>query len=262
VTRGICPFAVWRPTKNHDYNGPNENHPLVFVDHIMGGWKSTMDGPWLDASGISSHFGFGRDGSISQYVNIFDASYGNGIVGQSPRGDRRGIDLYDRSNPRLAQIEREAKANWHTVELSTGPKWTMSIGGANAWNIRSITSEHEGLNGGTPWTPEMVAADVAVKRWCNEELAREGYPTIPYDYNGIIGHNDIDHIDRAGCPGSGRPLALIVDLLNGGGVMPQDNDQILALLALAHFIRNGWNLADLSPQDKAAIKAAAERVPA
>ena len=39
-------------------------------------------------------------------------------------------------------------------------------------------------------------------------------------------------------------------------------EQILALLALAHFIRNGWWLGDLSEQDKAAAKAAVERIPA
>lgn len=35
---------------------------------------------------------------------------------------------------------------------------------------------------------------------------------------------------------------------------PTNQDIINALVALAHFIRNGWNLADLSPEDKAAIK--------
>ncbi len=44
--------------------------------------------------------------------------------------------------------------------------------------------------------------------------------------------------------------------------MTTDDTQIKALVALAHFIRNGWNLADLSEGDKAAIKAAVERIPA
>lgn len=223
MTKGICPFAVWRPTTNFGYGGREENRPLLFVDHIMGGYKSTMDNTaWLNGSGISSHFGIGKDGSISQYVNIFEAAYGNGLVGQSPRGSRRGIDLYNRANPRLAHIEQEAGANWRTVELSTGPKWTLSIGGANAWNVRSISTEHEGLNQNDAWVPAMVDADIRVKRWCSQELVANGYSAIPFLREGIIGHNDIDAIDRPYCPGPGRPLDTIIAALNQGTQLQED----------------------------------------
>lgn len=220
MTDGICPFAVWRPVGSFGYPKGihNQNRPLVFVDHIMGGWKSTMDRPgWQESANISAHFGEGLDGSLSQYVNILDASWANGLVGQSPRGDRRGIDLYNRDNSLLAQIENEAHANWHTVELDSGPKWTMSIGNANAWNIRSVTTEHEGVNQNAPWTPAMVEIDIEVKEWTNKEFRGLQLPIIPYDRNGIIGHNNIDHIDRAYCPGPGRPLDEIIRRLNATG---------------------------------------------
>lgn len=42
---------------------------------------------------------------------------------------------------------------------------------------------------------------------------------------------------------------------------PSVEECVQALVALAHFIRNGWNLADLSDGDKAAIKFAAGKVP-
>ncbi len=220
MTTGVCPFAVWRPTSNHGYGGIAENRPLVFVDHIMGGFKSTMDNhAWLEASGISAHFGIGKDGSISQYVSIFEAAYCQGLVGRTSVNDRRGIDLYNRANPRLAQIEMEAASNWH----SAGNNWTLSIGSANAWNIRAISTEHEGQNQNDPWTDAMVEADVAVKRWCNQELVANGYAPIPYSTEGIVGHCDIDHINRPYCPGPGRPLDLIISLLNDQPIEEDDD---------------------------------------
>ncbi len=231
LTRGICPFAVWRPTKNHGYGGINENVPYVFVDHVMGGYKSTMDNTaWLDASGISSHFGIGVDGSISQYVSIFEAAYCQGLVGRTSPTDRRGIDLYNRANPFLAQIEREAGANWH----SAGNSWTLSIGNGNAWNIRAISTEHEGLNQNTPWTDAMVEADIRVKQWCNEELVTNGYSPIPYSTEGIVGHCDIDHINRAYCPGPGRPLDRIIARLNEGEA-PEEDDYTMAQPVWAYW---------------------------
>ena len=68
--RGVCPFAVWLPTQNFGYpmGRRGQNKPEFFVDHIMAGFKQTMDNPvWLNDSGISSHFAIGFDGSISQY---------------------------------------------------------------------------------------------------------------------------------------------------------------------------------------------------
>ncbi len=220
MTRGIMPGAVWRPVQSFGYGKGthNQNVPLLFVDHIMSGWKSTMDRPgWQEAAGISATFGVGDDGSISQYVNLFDASWANGVVGAAGPNDRRGIDRYNRSNPRLAVLERNG--TWRYI--ASDGVWTLVnnpgtiSAGANAWNTATVTIEHENLTG-VPWSDAKMNASVAIKQWVNEELAREGYATIPYSIEGIIGHGDIDAINRAQCPGTGRDLDKMLALLNGG----------------------------------------------
>lgn len=218
MTRGIMPGAVWRPVGSFGYGQGrhDQNVPLLFVDHIMSGWKSTMDRPgWQESAGISAHFGIGDDGAISQYVNIFDASWANGVVGTTGPDDRLGIDLYNRTNPRLKELE--ARGTWKAIRTSTGWVWTLVNGAENVWNCATVTIEHENMTG-VPWSDAKMHASVAVKRWVNEELTREGYLPIPFDRVGIIGHGDIDAINRASCPGTGRDLDKMLALL--GPVAP------------------------------------------
>lgn len=216
MTRGIMPGAVWRPVASFGYpqGRHGQNVPLLFVDHIMSGWKSTMDRPgWQESAGVSAHFGIGDDGSISQYVNIFDASWANGVVGGVSSSDRRGIDLYNRRNPRLALLEQRGGglAGWRYI---AGTGWTMSANGANVWNTATVSIEHENMSG-VAWSDAKMAASVAVKKWVSEELLRDGSAPIPFTAEGIIGHADIDKINRAACPGTGRDLEKMIAMLNG-----------------------------------------------
>jgi N-acetyl-anhydromuramyl-L-alanine amidase AmpD len=59
--------------------GRNGYKPLAIVNHIMCG---TLDGTdsWFKntASGVSAHFGVGRDGSVHQYVLEEDTAWANG----------------------------------------------------------------------------------------------------------------------------------------------------------------------------------------
>ena len=127
MTAGICDFATWRPVGTFGYPGrtAGQNKPLFFVDHIMAGWKSTMDRPgWQDSAGISAHFGIGKDGSISQYVNIFDASYANGLTGTIGETNF-GKEKYDRSNRHLAAVENTPGAMWRFLRLNGIPYWNL-----------------------------------------------------------------------------------------------------------------------------------------
>jgi len=212
---GIMDGAVWRPVGSFGYGKGRhgQNVPLLFVDHIMSGFKATMDRPgWQEAAGISAHFGIGKDGSISQYVNLFDAAWAQGVVGAIGPNDRRGIEQYNRANPRLAELER--RGEWRYI--TDGSMWTLTGGGVNVWNCAAVAIEHEGFTGEV-WTQAMLDASCAVKRWVNDELASAGHATIPYSVEGIIGHNDIDAIDRPGCPGTGRDLGKMIAQLNAGG---------------------------------------------
>ena len=223
MTAGICDFAAWRPVGTFGYPGrtSGQNKPLFFVDHIMAGWKSTMDRPgWQDSAGISAHFGIGKDGSISQYVNIFDASYANGLTGTIGETNF-GRDRYDRSNRHLAAVENTPGAQWNFRRLNGIPYWNLvdPVAGLSLLNARSITIEHEGLKPEEAWTDAMVEADILVKFWCLQELKREGYPEIALDDDAIAGHHQIDPVNRPNCPGAGRPkaqiLARLIELLGG-----------------------------------------------
>lgn len=213
---GLCPFAVWRPTKNFGYPAGRhgQNRPLFFADHIMGGFKSTMDNrTWLDNSGISSHFGIGKDGSISQYVNILDASYANGVSGRLASDVGRPA-RYDRTNRHLAALEQGNV--WQPITLNGVPYWTLTgdVGGplGSILNARSITTEHEGLSGRDPWTPAMLDADIRVKRWCCAELALAGLP-FTTDFDSLVSHSQIDPVNRPECPGPAWPKARILAAL-------------------------------------------------
>lgn len=218
--RGVCPFAQWLPTRNFGYppGHRGQNKPLFFVDHIMAGFKRTMDNPeWLNNSGISSHFAIGFDGSISQYVNIFDASYANGLTGTIGE-TRHGIERYDRSNRHLAACE--GAGQWVFRNVDGIPCWnltaTLEDGAvASLLNCRSITIEHEGTDPGKSWTNAMLEADIRVKRWCLEELARAGI-TLEADNDLLVGHFQIDPVNRANCPGPAWPKAEIIARLREG----------------------------------------------
>lgn len=213
MTDGICPFAEWRPTKNHGYGArTGQNRPLFIVSHIMSGYKRTMDDiSWLDSSGISSNFSIGDDGSISQYVNIFNASYANGITGYTP-----GTPRIDRTNRHIAAIEKEPGARWQMVTVGGIQYWNLvgDVGGGvtgSLFNCRSVTIEDEGFSG-QPWPRPKVEASIRLHQWIIEECAGVGRP-LEVDEDLLVGHHQLDPIHRAGCPGSGWPKAEILSRL-------------------------------------------------
>lgn len=213
---GWCPFAAARPTANFGYpkGTRRQNRPLLFVDHIMDGWKRVLDDPaWREPAGVGVHFGIGRDGSISQYASIFDASWGNGVAGAANANDRRGIDRYDRSNRHLAALE--ARGEWqHT---SSGWWLARDDGGrrVSVLNTASISIEHEGFpfdrdGFDATWPLAMIDATVALKRWCLAQLTELGTP-LTVDAHLLVGHYQIDGVNRTNCPGPEWPRDRILE---------------------------------------------------
>lgn len=213
MTAGICPFAVWRPTANFGYHhkgATGENKPLLFVDHIMGGYKRVLDDPgWREPNGVGVTFGIGRDGSISQYTNIFDAHWGNGVSGSKAK--------YDRTNRHLAALEKLPGATWNTVKYAGTTAYALAAGGVNLPNSHSISIEHEGIAGQQPedWPDAMVDASVRAKQWCLAELEKEGVPMV-VDEHVLAGHFQIDGVHRVNCPGAAWPKARILAALQEG----------------------------------------------
>lgn len=208
MTRGRCPFAVWRPTANFGYirkGAHGENKPLMICSHIMGGYKRTLDDPgWREPAGVGVHFGIGKDGSISQYTNIFDASWGNGLSGS--------IQKYDRSNRHLAALEQMPGAMWSTHRYPTYTAYSLNANGLNLPNCHTVSIEHEGVNQNDVWTEEMVEATIRVHRWIRDELAAADMP-LTIDEDVLIGHFQIDGVHRVYCPGPQWPKARILAAL-------------------------------------------------
>lgn len=214
---GWCPFAAASPTANFGYpkGTHGQNRAVIFVDHIMAGWKRTLDDPgWREPAGVGVHFGIGRDGSVSQYTGILDAHWGNGVAGAANPNDRRGIERYDRSNRHLAAIEREG--NWQLGTNLRGEVfwWLRAPTGGSLLNQRSISIEHEGFpfdrDGlDATWPQAMIDASVRVKLWCLEELARLGRP-MAIDDEMLVGHFQIDGVNRVNCPGPEWPRERIL----------------------------------------------------
>lgn len=190
MSDGWCSFAARRPTTCYGYpqGTRGQNRPAAFVCHIMDGYKRTVDaaGFW-EGRGASAHFGIGRDGSISQYVSILDASWANGVCGDTAR--------YDRADPVLGALEREG--SW--IRVNGG--YALQRSGLNVLNARTISIEHEGFPE-QPWTEEMLASSLRVMLWCLGELQRAQRP-MPRPW--LVGHYQIDPVSRARCPGPNWP---------------------------------------------------------
>jgi N-acetylmuramoyl-L-alanine amidase len=216
MTLGWCPFAVRRESQNFGYpkGEKDQNRPLIVVSHIMDGYKSTLDNPsWREPAGVGVHFGIGRDGSVSQYINIFDASWGNGIAG-SIRG-------YDRTNPRLAQLE--SMGEWKAV--SGG--YALVKNGVNVLNTHSISIEHEGFPDDV-WTDAMVRASASVIAWCVWECERARRPLV-LDASMFVRHAQIDAVNRANCPGPQWPKSRIMEEVNMLYALKNDIDELKRL---------------------------------
>lgn len=166
-----------------------------------------------------------------------------------------------------------AEYPWHLSNLLNGRliqhhPFTVRCWHGSAFNQSYVGMENEGrtpdgaavgpvLNDGQIANAVHVAKDLSAwKGWTPKR------PTSASDLTATFyEHNETVRFGGTGtqCPSHRIPWQKIMEGLNA---MPTDNDQILALLALAHFIRNGYNLADLSSGDKAAAIAAIGRIPA
>lgn len=193
MTDGICPIAEFIPglidgVSYLSYGGPR----VGFCDHTAGGYMSTMRNPgFWNANRVSAHFAIGRDGSVIQLVNIFHTAFAQGIL----------------HNP----------ITWppfDTMQAETGtpnPNWWL------------ISTEHEDQTvTNAVWTPEQYASDLAVKKWCVEEVRRVlGQDALRFEVDSLAGHFMFDPVNRSYCPGSNWPRSQLYRDLT---IAPEDDD--------------------------------------
>ncbi len=195
---GWCPFAKKRPIieANFDY-GRNGHQVKAVVLHIAAGAMSavfpTFNNPGRPAS---AHFCVGKDGRIEQYVSIDDTAYGNGLRWQGGK--------------------------WFTpTGKAVNPPWLDIVPGANP-NLYTISIEHDGQPQDR-WTPEMHAANNRLLQWIGLQtgLKWEAHRTL-------IGHNELNPLDRPNCPGPNVEWERIVNDANAGAASQQVLDMIAA----------------------------------
>lgn len=157
---------------SHTNSSSREGHvPFVIVNHISAGTMSSMDS-WFTspANQVSSaHFGIARDGRVHQYVSIDRMAWANGL-----------------SQPQL--------------QSATAP--VVEEHGVNP-NLYTVSIEHEGLDGGLT-EPQFVASVQLhhyIRSYIKEKWGRD-FPLDPYH---VIGHNQINPIQKPDCPGPHFP---------------------------------------------------------
>jgi len=181
------------------------------VCHIQQGTQSSTDG-WFKnpQSQVSAHYGIGVTGAIYQWVREEDSAWANGIVNVS------GVT----------------------------PAWLTSLSkqGVNI-NTVTISLEHEGYSGNA-----MPEAQYQASLWVQKQIIQRY--NIPLDRDHIIGHYQVDYINKSGCPGSGFPWSrLMIDLNNwatdtsqntgGGGNVTTPTDST-AIQLNGHTVGHGF----------------------
>ena len=168
------PETLWVGSPHHE-SGRRGRHLSGIVCHIMEGSLAGCDS-WFNnpASGVSAHYGIGKDGTIHQYVRDEDTAWANGKP----------------NHPDLS-------IGWLNDLLSRG---------GNPNHV-TISIENEGFTGDE--MPEaQYQANLALTRALLDENG------LPPDDQHVIGHNRIDSRNRAHCPGTGFPWERLFADLN------------------------------------------------
>lgn len=157
---------------SHTNSSSREGHvPFVIVNHISAGTMSSMDS-WFTspANQVSSaHFGIARDGRMHQYVSIDRMAWANGLF--------------------LSQLQS-----------ATAP--VVAEQGVNP-NLYTVSIEHEGLNGAL--TELQFEASIQLHRYIQTYIREKWGREFPLDSNHVIGHNQINPVQKPNCPGPHFP---------------------------------------------------------
>jgi len=196
---------MWMPgierveTAAQGYSAISGIKPIAIVDHVMQGYQPTMVQWAKERPPIhpGAHFTIDRKGWIIQHVSIDKAAWHAGAVNQ-PTWKLMRYDGGRAINP-----------NWYTVGI-----------------------EHEGFSvppgygydyvysNSKPWPNVMIDASIEVHKWvCAQTGIKPGVDTI-------IGHNEIDGVNRKYDPGKLFPFNHIIDMVSGGGVPPPVNKRL------------------------------------
>lgn len=164
AARQIGGFAA-----NTHYTPGHKGRAAVCLHICEGPYQGSIN--YLRGKGLSAHFVISEGGEVAQLVNVLDSAWANGLSYQagawvSPRGKR--------------------------VE----PTWARITRGENP-NLSTISIEHAGYHN-KPRPRIQIQATINLLRWLGSQ-----FPSLLPFVPGVslIGHRNLDTIDRANCPG-------------------------------------------------------------
>lgn len=171
-TTGWYPKAVKRPLTQHNYwDGHNGLAPNAVCLHIAAGPMSAIYPTFNSLSGwASAHFAISKLGAVEQYVSIADSAWAEGVI----------------KNPSWVGLQKFPNGSYINP------------------NYHVISVEHEGQPTDVP-TAAMVAARTELLVWIAQQIGLTSY--IPHV--NLIGHYEIDSVDRPNCPGPNFDFNLI-----------------------------------------------------
>ncbi len=173
MTTGIYPGARQASGfgANTHYTPGNKGRLAVVLHICEGAYQGSI--AYLRSIGLSSHFVVSEGGEVSQLVNVNDTAWANGL-------SYEGGKWYS-PRPR------------HKVVT---PTWKRLTPGMDS-NGHTISIEHAGYHN-KPRPNAQIQATINLLRWLGSQ-----FPSLmPYAPGvSLIGHFNLDNLDRANCPG-------------------------------------------------------------
>jgi N-acetyl-anhydromuramyl-L-alanine amidase AmpD len=200
-----------------NYSSPNYGSrcghvPDVIVCHITcGTFEGAVETLCSKEGGLSSHFVLGRDGQVSQLVDIRNEAYCNGTR-STP-----GYEYVGRATAALVK-SRKVNANLYTVSIE----------------CEGFDSTHGIL------TDIQFATLVQLIQHIKQQVKIYYGIDIPFDRQHIIGHCEIAPREKPDCPGKDFPYAKLLAAL---GTLPMltQIDEPTGTISGAFVVR-GWAL--------------------
>lgn len=168
-----CPFAIKRPIAADNFQtGRSGKQVRAVVLHVAAGPLNavfpTFNNP---ARGTSAHFCIGKQGEIEQYVSVNDTAFANGL-------------RWDAAQQKwICPHNTVVKPAWQDLTPPDNP------------NLYTVSIEHEGMPE-DKWTDAMYDANTRLLVWLADQF------NLTYvAHRTLIGHHEIDPVDKANCPG-------------------------------------------------------------
>lgn len=167
----------------------------------------------------SPNYGKGRNGKkIIAIVNHITAGTFPGCLSwlRNPQAKASAHYLVTRQG-KIYQMVRDEDTSWHAGAVNK-PSWKL-YDGTNP-NRYTIGIEHECLSGGL-LTEAQYKATVELHKMLIAKY------NIPIDKDHIIGHYQIDSVNRPNCPGPSFPWDRLFSDLKGGEAVPEWKQKIM-----------------------------------